>query len=47
VTVVAVTVVAVAVVAVATGRVRRGDEHSSRSAVAADILATTLSMPVS
>eukprot|EP00900_Chrysochromulina_parva_P009051 jgi/Chrpa1/18147/Chrysochromulina_OHIO_Genome00025580-RA len=47
VAIVAVAVVAVAVVAVATGRARRGDEHKSRSAVGADLQATTLLLPMS
>jgi hypothetical protein len=47
VTLVDVTIVAVAVVAVATGRARRGDEHKSRSAVGADLQATTLLLPMS
>jgi hypothetical protein len=47
VTIVAVAVVAVAVVAVATGRARRGDEQKSRSAVGADLQATTLLLPLS
>jgi hypothetical protein len=47
VTIVAVAVVAVAVVAVATGRARRGDEQKSRSAVGADLQATTLLLPMS
>jgi hypothetical protein len=47
VAVVAVAVVAVAVVDVATGRARRGDEHKSRSAVGADLQATTLLLPMS
>jgi hypothetical protein len=47
VTIIDVTIVAVAVVAVATGRARRGDEQKSRSAVGADLQATTLLLPLS